>query len=234
MSAPTVAQLRKGSFALFAFRAVKSNDTSGRPLVWRKTNRYAIETQIQWPLAYQAYTSFAPLTPNQRITPGFSTQASLGQTLKVDQAGAIGTVINSGAARAISIDNQIKESFTCGLSQDTKAETPRDATQGGEPFCGFPIFPGFVQVPFPIEQVLVVFSSAALEPGDVINGSLAANGLSPSERFAVSPALLIDLTGVTERRVSFDLTEGWQWGNQSWGVPVAATADLVPILIRPM
>jgi hypothetical protein len=29
----------------------------------------------------------------------------------------------------------------------------------------------------------------------------------------------------------FDLNDGWSWGEQSWGTPVQAQADLIPILI---
>jgi hypothetical protein len=219
MPTETVQALYQNHFQLYGFKAVKTNQR-GAPLVWF-TGPYSLTTLIEWDEAYQAYTTFdMDLQPGVQVRAQFIADIRPGQTLNVAQDGT-GTVVHSGTSGAVSIFNTSSRQWTTGVSQNV-----------GRPglFCAFPLFPNFLDAIVLVDHVVLLFSTANMEPGTVIGPSPT---LTQQVNEASSPGIFIDCTGASERAVSFDITRGWSWGETAWARSIPANTNLVPILIQP-
>ena len=118
----------------------------------------------------------------------------------------------TGEPVAITIYNNVPSEFTCGISQKVDS--------GVSPLCAFPIYNGMTELFVPVEKVLLMFATTPVNTGTVIIQAYA-------------PGMIVELTGVSEREVSYDLDTLWSWGGASWGTPVDNGEDLVPLLIEP-
>jgi hypothetical protein len=219
MSQATLTALMNSGNYLFGFKAVKNSDMAGRPLVWLKTQKLFPSTVVSWTNQYWAYTSGSNIVNGHRIDVNYAAQMAPGQTLQV-QAGGGGTTINTGSPSAISIQNTTTTQFTCGLTENS-SDTP---------ICAFPLFGNNLQIITLLEQILLLFSTQQMDLGTVVE-TVSGGTSSAMMLQSYSPGLLIDLTGETERTVSYDINEGWQWGGYTWATPVSTTSNLVPILI---
>ncbi len=215
MSGSTVQTLLASNFQLYGFKAVQTTLGGGAPTVWFKTGTFSSTTAVNWTEQYQAYTSTTVnFGPNTQIVASDSQNINLGQTMTV-AAGGIGTVVNGGTTSAISIFNTTSTQFTCGINQMQSV----NGAQVPTPLCAFPLYGNMLDVIAPIERVLLMFSTLPVNTGTVIYQ-------------AYSQGVLIDLTSVQQRAVTFDINAGWSWGGGSWGQSVAANANLVPLLIE--
>lgn len=215
MNPATATGLNANGFNLYAFKAVQGPE-SGKPLVWFKTTTYSQSTLITWTEAYQAYTSKSvALTANTQITAAATYAIDLGEVLNVTDAtgGATVTVPQGGAtgaaATAITILNGTSQPFTCGISQ-----AQGDGTY--QPMCAFPLFGNNADLIIPIEKVLLMFATNAVNTGSVIEQSF-------------SQGVLVDLTDTPQRAVAFDINTGWT--AQPWATLQPANTNLVPLLI---
>jgi len=210
MSQATMDTLKKQGFALFAFKAVKTKISSGAPVAWFRNTKFLPSTSIRWEENYQAYISDSAMIPQGEIDATNSFEAELGQTANVTETGVL-SVDRSGTPGAISILNQGKTSWIAGISQT--------ANGVNAPMCAIPLNGKMMDVIVPIEKVLVTFTSSTINTGTVFYQSY-------------STGMLIDLTGITKRSVSFDIDNGWSNGGQSWGREITPNQDLVPLLIE--
>jgi hypothetical protein len=216
MSGPTVAKMKEAGFALYGFKAVKTANGGAAPVVWFQTLAQVLmqTTTVSWTEQYQAYVSTSQIIPNGGITASSSVDIGLGETADVDQYGNL-TTDEQGTASAISLNNEASAQWTSGISQLTGDGTP-------SPMVALPLYGNMLEVIAPIEKVLLMFASPTVNTGTVIYKSY-------------SSGVLVDLTGAPgnppTRTVIFDLNDGWSWGDQGWGTPVQAQADLIPFLI---
>jgi hypothetical protein len=210
MSQHTVNTLALNNFVLYGFKAVRSS-LPGAPLVWFQSTSYGTETDLSWSQEYQAYTSTSQIVPGGTIRATNSYSADLEQTLEVTGSNGTGEVIHSGTPSAISIHNLIDNEFRCGISE-------QQPDGGITPICVFPLFGGNLDIIAPIAKILLMFSSTPVRTGTVVFQSYGRG-------------LLIDLTGVQSREVTYDVNTGWSWGGGAWARQVPASAALVPLLI---
>jgi hypothetical protein len=214
MTKETADDLANGNFNLFGFKSVQTSQGGGVPVVWFTTKTYSTTTLVTWQTQYQAYTSSAADIPDGQVTASFSLNIDLGQTLVVTNgSNGTGDVENGGTSTAISIQNATTSPFTTGISQ--VVGSPGVAS----PLCAFPLYGQQMDVIAPIEKVLLMFSSAPVDTGAVIEQ-------------AYSPGILIDLTSANFREVSYDINKGWSWGNAAWAQQVPPNAELAPLLIE--
>ncbi len=212
MDQTTVNALSTGGFYLYGFKAVRTT-SAGAPVVWFETATFGLNTVISWVENYQAYTSNSQVVPGGQVVASNSYPIGLNQTLNVTAPAGTGTVdTQSGTPQAIEIANETTTQFTCGISQSN----PQGQVT---PMCAFTLYGNFTDVIAPIEKVLLMFSTLAINTGTVVEQSC-------------SPALLIDLTAENTRTVSFDINQGWSWGGGSWAQNYAANTQLVPLLIE--
>jgi hypothetical protein len=225
MSADTVTALTDSGSLLYAFKAVRCSDKSGLPLVWAVTDHLAQNTIVSWTSPYDGYDSFSKIAPGQLVTPGFRIALPVGATLKVTNASGTGDVLSTGTPGACSILNSTTTQFSCGLAQ-----APADA--GRLAFCAFPLFGNNLVTITPLDKVLLMFSTRALVPGTALT-SLNMSARRLAFMASTTGGVMIDLDGVTQRSVRYDLNLGWQWDNNTWGTGVAANASLKELLIEP-
>lgn len=229
MSDDTLRDLAGSGFYLYAFKAVRSSDQAGRPLVWSRRRNYSLNTVIEWPAQYEVYTSNSSIEPNQQVFVGFSTEIELGQTLNVDQSG-IGVVTIDGPPGNISVFNLTNSQFTWGISQRDDGAI--------KPVCAFPLYGGNLQLITPLEKVLLIFSTLLLSTSTVMQGAYSPDILESDDSMiaeAISPSILIDLTNApdNERKVSYDINDGWHWDDFTWASQFPPNEDIVTLLIEP-
>ena len=211
MSGDTVNALLDQGYNLYAFKAVDTSNRGGAPLVWFKTQNFATDTQIDWQVDYEAYTSLTKIIPKGKITASNHYPIDLGQTLVVMGTTGTGEVEGKGTEGAISILNQTSTPMTCGISQMVSGSAA--------PMCAFPLNGNMLDVIAPIEKVLLMFATNTVDTGTVIFQSF-------------SQGVLIDLTAVNNRTVTYDINTGWSWGTGTWAKKIAPGTDMVPFLIE--
>ena len=209
MSADTITALKNSGFSLFAFKAVQTSNTGAAPTVWFQSDSFLQTTQVKWSEQYQAYVSDSQIIAGGVIEANSAIDIGLGQTADADKNGNL-TVAEQGTASAISIANQSTVQWTAGISEVVNGVA--------NPMCALPLYGGMLDVIAPIEKVLLMFASATVDTGTVIYKSYSAG-------------VLVDLTAVQNRTLTFDINNGWNWGGAGWGTAVPAQADLVPMLI---
>lgn len=210
MSQDTLQALKQGGYTLLAFKAVQTTISGAAPLVWHQTRQLLMTTSITWQEQYQAYVSASQIIPNGMIRANSTTDIGLGQTAQISANGVM-TATDGGTSSAISILNQTTQPWTCGVSQVVENQA--------NPVCAAPLYGNMLDVIAPVEQVLLIFSSAPINTGTVIYK-------------AGSLGLLIDLRRAAQRTVQFDINKGWSWGGQTWAQLVRPNTDLVPLLIQ--
>lgn len=220
MTPETVITLIEGGFVLQAFRAVRCSNRSARGLLWRLHRQLSAINYLRWSQDLGAFTSFDQVELGRRVAPGFSVPMAPGQRLEIG-TGGLGTVLDA-SGKSLIFNSTLDETITCGLS----------GTAGTDPFCAIPLLPGFAETVEPVSQVVLLFGSRPADPGTVVESPLELTGSSAQQRLGTSPGVLVDLAGVGQRQLSFDIGTGWQWGGGSWARPVSSTADLTPLLIQ--
>jgi hypothetical protein len=213
MTAATANALAASGFALLGFKAVRSSDRAGTSLVWFRAQRYSLNTTVTWRASYQAYTAVRETGAAAAIEASASYDIAPGELLEVEHPTGTGAVRLGGTPGAISLHNQTTTPFDCGISQS------QDGVAG--PVAAFRLYGLNLQVIYPTERVLLVFSTAQLGPGAAVHDS---PGLG----------LLVELEGAHDRAVSYDLNDGWRWGEQPWAQQVAPGTELAPLLIEPI
>ncbi len=214
MDQDTVEQLVENGFSLYAFKAVGTSASSGRPTVWVKTQTFSLSTKVTWQEQFAAYTSLTTkLDDGTQIDAAASYDINLGSTLNVNSPSGVGSVATTGTAGAIDIHNLIDTRFTCGISQTSSA--------GTNILCALPLFGGHVDVIEPIEKVLLTFATDAVNTGTVIYQSFA-------------PALMVDMTGApgNARSVKYNIDKNWVANTDPWATQYPASTDLAPLLIN--
>ncbi len=210
MSQDTVQGLSTGGYFLYAFKGVQTTVGGGSPLVWFRTDKYGLATDVDWKIQYQAFTSRSQIVPNGTIGGLSPYDIDLGQKLEVTTPQGTGDVVD-GASGMISIENLTSTKMTCGISEVVAGSA--------QPLCAFPLYGNNMNVMVPIQKVLLCFSTNVINTGTVIEQSY-------------SQSILIDLTSATSRDVSYDINEGWKWGGFSWAKKIRPDESLVPLLIE--
>jgi hypothetical protein len=223
----TVQSLRASGYILYVFKAVRCSDQASRPLVWFRLDSYGTNVGIEWREEYQAYLSTSPIRAWRRIALSDSSGILLNQTLEVHALGDL-RVKAVGLPAEIRILNKSTERFTTGISQ-------RHA-EGVSPLCVAPLFGNGLQPIAPLPEVLLMFSTENLPPGTVIGGAASLPESLAHFRFMKSSlgGILIDLKGALDgqRKVRFDIDQGWDADHAAWVRKVSASANLVPLLIQ--
>jgi hypothetical protein len=210
MTADTVQALATSGYALVGFKAVTASDRAGQPLVWFATTSYSLATVVTWQASYRAYIALHDTAPSVAIDAIAAYDIQLGQALDVQLRAGTGTVTTDGTAGAITIDNETTTQLTCGISQQ-RAGT-------AAPVVVFPLYGQQRQVIAPVDQVLLMFSTAALVPGTAV-------------ATAPDPGVLVDLSDAHARALHYDINLGWSADAAPWLTNVAAGANLASLLI---
>ena len=212
MTPSTVTVLARNGFALYGFKAVKTTTQGAAPLVWFQTSSFFMNTQVTWMDQYRAYLSTSPITPNGNIAVSSAIAIDLGQTAVVGGNGQL-TAIAQGTPSAISLSSASFQQWTSGIAQPSADQQP-------SPLVALPLSGNGIEVVTPVEKVLLLFAQATFGAGTVSYKAYATG-------------ILVDLTGASQRNVSYDSNNGWSSGGGAWATPVAAQQDLIPILVNP-
>ncbi|MBD2756305.1 hypothetical protein [Spirosoma validum] len=204
----TIDQLQSKGYTLYAFKAVQAYDQV-QPLVWLSNNHYSPTTTISWQDRLTAFTSNSQLSNGAVVQTSATYNMDLGQMLQVNNNG-YGTV-TMGQPGQITIQNATFSPLTCGLGQPIQ-QSPNAL------ICASQAYPNSSLSLAPVNKVLLLFSTTPSQPGTVTQRA-AANGI------------FLDLNGITNSTVSYNLNQGWS--NSS--VPsqlVQAGQSLAQLLIQ--
>jgi hypothetical protein len=212
MTVGTVMFLSRNGFALYGFKAVKTTNQGAAPLVLFRNSSVFLNTQVTWTDQYRAYLSSSPIIPNGTVAVSSAIAIDLGQTAVVGQDGHL-TAIAQGTPSAISLSSASFQQWTSGIAQPSADPQP-------SPLVALPLSGNGIEVITPVEKVLLLFAQTTFSAGTV-------------SYKAYAPGILVDLTGASQRDVSYDINNGWNSGGNAWATPVAAQQDLIPILVNP-
>ena len=70
----------------------------------------------------------------------------------------------------------------------------------------------------PTDAIFVMWATSAYDPGVYMRQSLG-------------PGLFVRFDGASQRAVTYDIAQSWQYGRAAWAQTVAVTADLQRTLI---
>ena len=205
-----VATLKNQGFKLFAFKAVGTSIQGGAPLVWFETQSYLANTTVKWEESYRAYIAQGTqIDPTTEIVASNSADIDLGQTMTISTTGVL-DVKKEGPENHISVIASQGQSWTTGLSQFVDGIA--------KPLCAVPILSGFLDRFTPIEKVLFMFATAPYTAGTVIVQ-------------AFSPGILVDLTGTSNRSITYNIQDGWGPTTETWADNIPVNSSLTPLLI---
>ena len=211
MTDATATVLQENGFVLYGFKAVRAAGHAS-PVVWFQTSVFSLTTRVRWTGSYQAYTSHSQVTPGGQITAVTSYDIDLSQVLAVSDPRGTGEVGPDGVPGGISILNETRTPFTCGIAQQLEGAYA--------PVCAMPIFGKKPDVIVPVEKVFLMFSTLSMDTGTVVERSSA-------------PGILIDLAGGSARTVGFDIDNGWSWADHApWARAFPPNQELAPLLIE--
>ena len=187
ISQENVTTLKQQGFKLFGFKAVNVSVQGGSSVIWYETNQYLASTDVKREEKYQAYisqdTQISPQTPIQESN---SADIELGQRMTISTTGSL-NVTKDEPTNAVSVVADTGVSWTTGLNQLVDGVL--------KPLCAVPILSGFLDQFVPINKVLLMLATRPFVSGTVIVQ-------------AFSPGILVDLTGVGSRKISFDIGIG--------------------------
>jgi hypothetical protein len=231
MDSTSVSAYNSSGIRLIIWKSVGNSDAATEPLIW------SVLPAIS-PTMYVSYTTTsilvdtsmsADVPPGMAIQPAFSAPIAIGQILVLSKnGGGSGDVQGGGPAGAVSVQNSTGTEYLCGLAQAQGSNDP-------EPYCAVPIYGAGQESLYPVDKVLLGFSSAALEPGKYLlslDGSVPITSRSNVDASVGTTMLLIDLTSADTRSVSYDINTGWSWGKNAWGVTYSSATKLAAILIE--
>ncbi|MEJ2814133.1 hypothetical protein [Caulobacter sp. CCG-8] len=201
----TLAALKDLGYALYALRAIDTNNAGAKALVWAAVGDFLSQTTLAIPSTLQAHVT----TSGSVIDVSVGADVVLGDVFTY-VAGGPPTVTPGGNPRGVTVLNGTTDPLTAGLGAGPTT-----------PFVSAPLYGLGGDIFAPKDSFLVTFSTAGLGPGAVLNTSS-------------SQSLLIDMTGQAQVAVSFDINKGWNYGGASWGRTVPAGANLQKTLITTM
>ncbi len=210
----TMSTLRDEGYRLYGFKAVSSGIKSGKPTVWFSLEKFLRETKLIWEENYKAYISTQKNVAEGTIIQSEDNLAiKPGQTLHVDKNGKL-DVDTVGKPKAISIQNDGAEQYTCGILQKNP-DTGEYTT-----LCAFPLHGNMMDVIQPIEKVFLMFATNQKQTATVIEQSFASG-------------LLINLTDQNppDVEVKFDINTSWDWNKKGWGEAYPPNSSLNTLLI---
>ncbi len=213
LSSADMNTLKDEGFALYAFKAVKTAQGGGAPLVWFRTTNLLTTTKVTWEDEYQAYISNDEIIANGKVSASTSVDIKLGQTVNVSNNGIV-TTTSDGMAGAVSIQNRGNTPYTTGIAQM--------ANGTANPMCAIPLHGVTLDVVIPIQKVLLLFASNTVNTGIVIYK-------------AFSSGFVVDLTdpkAAGMRKVTYVVNKGWTADDGgTWATQIDPGASLLPILI---
>lgn len=229
MAAKTVEKLKKAGFQLYGFKGVKTLSTGGVPLVWFATDKYLVHTTVDWSEDYQAYIStqldptpyevIEPCPLNQSMTERFAIISCSSESIELSQEMVVDTYGNTTVRpnendSAISIVNQAANQWTCGISQALLNPLTFN------PLLALPLYGNNNCVITPLNKVILMFASCSLlKTGAVVTQSWG-------------PGILVDLTGVKSRNVTYDLNNGWSPTDQVWTTIIPVNRDFTSYIFN--
>jgi len=216
MEPHTVEALKAAGYKMYGFKAVKSQNASGKPTVWFTTDKFLTTTIVRWEEDYKAYISDDKPIAGGVVHAQVQERVNPEETMNVDQYGNCrvvdGSVKSNDLTHPISVYNQGEEEWTCGV-----AAKKLDGTY--ESLCAFPLYGGNLNAIEPIEKIFLMFATEAIKTETVIEQSFG-------------PGILIDLTGKNYRSLTYDKNKTWGDYGSHWATAHEPRSNLNPLLIE--
>jgi hypothetical protein len=207
----TIIALKDLGYALYVMRAFDTTNAGGKPLVWVTTAQFFEQTTIEFEAEYQTYISSSQVVANGVVDVSTMAPVALGQTATFNPDGTI-TVTRGGTSAGVTLVNGGTTPYTTGLAAPANGNVP--AAIFAEPLYGLA-----EDIVAPLDQCLLTFSTQG-----VAAGTLVATAMSQS--------LLVDVTGASQRAVTFDINTGWSAGGATWATSVPAGTGLTSVLVH--
>ena len=214
---------------LLSWKCVGNSDTATKPLIWSVQTLFKIN-YVGYGSTLSVYTAEnTVITEGTVISPNSQYAIDTDETLML-ASNCSPKVVSGGTAGAVTVISSAKISYTCGLSQ------AQGSSQQAVPYCSATINPDFAETFYPIDKILLGFSSAHVSQGEYV-ACLDGTGKSQSS-FATAAAvtgmsmLLVDLTASDTRSVCYSIGQGWSNDGGVWAKQYRANIPLNTIVIQ--
>lgn len=227
----TASALAVSGVKLLAWKSIGNSDRATKPLIWSVSQSVYQLNYVSYGPSFSAYRAASTvITEATVILPNSYYPIDTGQTLALTANGGA-KVVNGGTAGAVTVTSANTVSYVCGLSQ------AEGSSSSIVPYCAATIYPGFEETFYPVDKVLLAFSSADLVEGEYIaalagspSARLNAASSDRAEAITGSSMLLVDLTAADCRTVRYSFDKGWSI--DLWSKTYPADTSLSSILIQ--
>lgn len=201
------------NYVLYGFKAVKTADSQTSPIVWFASTDYTTTTDISWHTEYQSYA--APYKQSGPVSSYSARDITLGKTMKIKNKKCLGEVSGDpDPSKPIKVMNGLDDTqFRTGIAQRPSL------TNEFRPLCVSKIIADGTNAFMPVEKIMLIFATEAVDEGAVITQAFSAG-------------LLIDVTGASERKVNFSTSNSWKWdAGAPWAKKITAQEDITKHLV---
>jgi hypothetical protein len=223
----TVNAFSSSGIKLLAWKCIGNSDLATKPLIWSVFPTLYQKNYVSYGSNFSVYTAQnTNLAEGTVILPSSEYPIGTDQTLVLSANGGA-KVVSGGTAGAVTVASNDTISYFCGLSQ------AQGTSQSIVPYCGATIYPSFEETFYPIDKVLLAFSSVNLSEGEYIESLDVRKSPQIAARVAAITGLsmlLVDLTGSDGRSVSYSIGKGWS--NDVWAKEYPANTSLKSILVQ--
>jgi len=199
---------------LYLFRAAHLRNDQALPCVWRHvTPPFGSSLILSWRPVWSAFTSPTPVADGDFTEVTWSSNIAAGMRARIQSDGTFD--VRTSSPGIIDFFNAGTTPWSCGLMQTTGANP--DA-----PFCIFPLAPQDEQSITLSSDVLLLFSTAILPPGTIVQDAI--------DDGSRTQGVLLDAS--VPRALYYSTRTGeWEWIGGDWATTVEASEPIVPILI---
>ncbi|AKJ38252.1 hypothetical protein [Methanosarcina barkeri] len=205
--------LTKNFYKLYVFKGSIVDNSKGEPLVWQCYDKkeYGQTSKISWSEKYSAFISTQEIADEVTFSSITTKEIYLDQKVSVDPKGNL-LPPSDGQKGCIEINNGTSDTnYTCGICQ-------QDRNNNMVPMCAFPLLRGTQDTIIPIEKLALYFATETVNTGSV-------------KEYATGKGIIIDLTGLNQRKVYYELGDGWKTTDSGVpGIPFEPGADLSSLL----
>lgn len=213
LSNESLSTLTTNKWQLQAFKGVKSSGT-GKPTLWQDITTFSNKNKVEWEDKYAGYVDNIKISKGTTIDVSSNNQPmDPGEKLVLNPDGTTTVTTNDAMANAFTFYNAKGEEWVCGIAQY--------ANNAYSPICVFDLYGHTEDFIEPYDKVVLVFSTAQVDTGSVVEEALSASielTLSPS-----APAIT----------VGYDINTSWDTKGNPYAKVNPLPVNLAAILIIP-
>ncbi|MFE5588163.1 hypothetical protein [Kitasatospora sp. NPDC056531] len=218
--------LTKEGFTLYGFKAIATGSKSSQPLVWFADSLYSTDNDIEWRQDYNTYG--APYKAGDVISSRHEESINSGEIYRINQPNGMGPKPEAQPNPEQNI--QVMNNAASGEVYGGLSQKRLNFKEEFRPLNRTELAHGVTVRIWPVEQILLYFSTAKKSEGSVVTQ-------------ASTRAIVVNLTDSNLRRIGWSKDNGWLWdwdessktwlSKANWASRIDSGTDFTSKLILP-